>query len=302
MSNLSDDQEQPFETKDEVRDDDSKENKNTVVTKIETIIKNKHVMLLLIIVIFCSLSTLVGYLVITNSPKFKYIKAMSEKPVKFNQAVLSGNLDIEKYQLSLKTSNNIKNNFLVKPPDMSGTKIAYDGQFNFNTRKMMVRVCFNYSNQQYPVTAYMTDNKLILSTRGFFDLYQINVPEKQKIKMPEYIYTGEEATENIHLLWSKLENTCNDSNKSSQQDAVEALAEFIFKSLPDNYFSTDGEGWLILAFDRLGLKEISSCVVEEIWHNDKLFAQLISEAAANGNSKNTERIEKDILEIIKNIN
>ena len=299
MSNLSDDQEQPFETKDEVRDNNSKETE--VKTKEGIISKNKPAALLLIIIIFCSLFALVGYLVTTNSPKFKYIKAMSEKPVQFNQAVLSGNLDIEKYELSLNTSNNIKKNFLVKPLDLSGTKIAYDGQFSFNPRKMMVRVCINYNNQQYPVTAYMTDNKLVLSASGFFDMYQINVPEKQKIRVPEYIYTGEKETENIHLLWSRLENTFNDANKSSQQDAIEELVKFIFKALPDNYFSKDGERWLILAFDRLGLKEISDCVVEEVWHNDKLFAQLISEAVANDNSKNTKKIEKDILAAIENV-
>ena len=300
MSNPSDDQEQTIETKDEIGNSSSKEN---VLKKIKNYIvsKNKPVVWLTII-IFCFLSALVGYLVISNSPKFKFNNAKSKKPVLFNQAILSGNLDIEKYDLILNPSKKTKNNFPENTPDLSGTKIAYDGRISFNPRKMMVQICFNYYNQQYPVTVYMTDQRLIFSTGGFFELYQINVPEKQKIKVPEYIYTDAETTENIQLLWTRLENNFNSGNKATQQDAIEKLAEYILKSIPNNYFSKDREGWLILAFNRLGLKEISTCVVEDVWYNDKFFAQLISEAVANGNSKNTERIEKDLLTAIKNVN
>ncbi|ACV62257.1 hypothetical protein Dtox_1381 [Desulfofarcimen acetoxidans DSM 771] len=280
---------EPTNNREEIK---SSEHKKSLIFKVKPVV--------LLLIIICLTMLLAGIL-ITNNPKYKYIKTISDKPLAIDQAEIFGHMDIEKYNLNLAASY-IKGKYMMKAPDISGTKIFYNGKLSFKPRKMTVDLSIDYLHHRYRLKAYLTGDQLILNTLGFLELYQVIVPEKQKPKLPEYIYTDEETKDYIHILWNRLENTFNNPNKTGQQAAVEQLTEFILKSVPQKYFSQDSEGWFSLSFTQPGLKEISLSLVEKVWNNSRTFAGLISQTTFDGNSMENKRIEKEIIEVISNNN
>ncbi|WP_066640278.1 hypothetical protein [Desulfolucanica intricata] len=241
--------------------------------------KNKLGLIVIVILLVCCFVALIAYGIHIHTPKHKFLKAISLEPTNINQAAISGNLAIVKYNFVAANERTT-----TKTINLNGSGISYNGEFDFNSKRMLLRISFNYNQKQYPIIVYMTDKQLILDAQGYIDMYQINVPDEEKIKVPQYIYTNKSDEMNIKQFWNKLENTLI-KDKSSVNKIFEEKLFLIINSIPGEYFSKKDSGWLYLSFDRLGLQHIMKNVVKKTWDKDELLAHIISDLPSSNNEE-----------------